>query len=288
MKEVVAALRLIGLTDLGRRPSKPIEGTEEPTVGLVPPPDVARPAPAAGSQGVETAVISDAVARVRLDGVATEVAEGGPRCEIPRVGRHDRRHGSAVVTRVREFGLTAGIGGREDGLGKTTTEVHRRVGHLGMLAHGMLVGVPANDIPDPPCVFCSIVAGTTPAEVVLDEDDVIAFLDVRPVFPGHVLVAPKHHHVTLVDLPTLELPVVFGAAQRVAAAVVDGLGADGSFVAMNNVVSQSVPHLHVHVVPRRRKDGLRGFFWPRVSYASPDEMADYARRIAAALASRTE
>ena len=119
--------------------------------------------------------------------------------------------------------------------------------------------------------------------MVLDEADVLAFLDVRPVFPGHVLVVPRQHHETLLDLPVDLLPVVFGAARRVAAAVVDGLGADGTFVAINNVVSQSVPHLHVHVVPRRRKDGLRGFFWPRQKYADAAEMESVAATIRAAL-----
>lgn len=133
------------------------------------------------------------------------------------------------------------------------------------------------------CVFCAIAAGATEAAMVLDEPDIVAFLDVRPVFEGHVLVVPREHHVTLVDLPAPLLPVVFGAAQRVAAAVVGGLGCDGTFVAMNNVVSQSVPHLHVHVVPRRRKDGLRGFFWPRTKYDSPERMASVAATIRGAL-----
>lgn len=133
-------------------------------------------------------------------------------------------------------------------------------------------------------MFCSIVAGSVDAAVVLDEPEVFAFLDVRPVFPGHVLVVPRSHYETLVDLPVALLPIVFGAMQRIAAAVVDALGCDGTFVAMNNVVSQSVPHLHVHVVPRRRKDGLRGFFWPRQKYASAEEMATYAARISEALA----
>ena len=135
------------------------------------------------------------------------------------------------------------------------------------------------------CMFCSIVGGETDAAVVLEEDAVVAFLDIRPVFPGHVLVVPRDHHETLVDLPATALPVVFGAAQRVARAVVDVLGADGSFVAMNNTVSQSVPHLHVHVVPRRRKDGLRGFFWPRQKYESSDEMLDIAGKLRAHLES---
>ncbi|TMM38533.1 MAG: HIT family protein [Actinobacteria bacterium] len=134
------------------------------------------------------------------------------------------------------------------------------------------------------CVFCGIVAGSVPAFVVTSEPDGVAFLDARPVFPGHVLVVPASHVVTLVDLPVAALAGYFGLVQRVTAAVQTGLETDGSFVAMNNVVSQSVPHLHTHVVPRRRKDGLRGFFWPRGRYASDAEATGYASRIAAALA----
>jgi histidine triad (HIT) family protein len=134
------------------------------------------------------------------------------------------------------------------------------------------------------CSFCGIVTGAVPATVVLDEPDVVAFLDVRPVFPGHVLVVPRVHHATLADLPRPSIEPVFEAAQRVAAAVVAGLGAQGTFVAMNNVVSQSVPHLHVHVVPRTKGDGLRGFFWPRQKYASDEERESYGERIRAALA----
>ncbi len=134
-------------------------------------------------------------------------------------------------------------------------------------------------------MFCAIVDGTQPAAVVLDEPEVVAFLDVRPVFPGHVLVVPRTHVETLPDLPAPLVPVLFGAAQRVAGAVLRALAADGSFVAINNTVSQSVPHLHVHVVPRRRKDGLRGFFWPRQRYDTPDGMAATAAAIAAAISS---
>ena len=133
------------------------------------------------------------------------------------------------------------------------------------------------------CVFCAIIEGSVTAQVVLDEPDVVAFLDARPVFKGHVLVAPRAHVVTLPDLSADLLAAVMRAAQRMAAAVVDGLGAQGSFVAVNNVVSQSVPHLHVHVVPRTRGDGLRGFFWPRTRYVSPDEAESYAARLRAAL-----
>lgn len=135
----------------------------------------------------------------------------------------------------------------------------------------------------PDCIFCEIVRGDRPAHVVVDTDDVLAFLDARPVFFGHTLVVPKRHYVTLPDLPVDLLVPVFSSVQRLATAMVDGLGADGSFVAVNNVVSQSVAHLHVHVVPRRRKDGLRGFFWPRHKYASDTDMADYAARLRAAL-----
>ena len=133
------------------------------------------------------------------------------------------------------------------------------------------------------CPFCEILAGTRPAEIVLDEEGVAAFLDVRPVFPGHVLVVPREHHQTLLTLPAELVPVVFAAARRVAGAVQAGLDVPGTFVAVNNTVSQSVAHLHVHVVPRRFKDGLRGFFWPRQRYADDAEMAAWAARIRAAV-----
>ena len=133
------------------------------------------------------------------------------------------------------------------------------------------------------CLFCRIVDGSQPAHVVLDEPLTLGFLDARPVFKGHVLLVPRIHVSTLVDLPGDLLPVLMGAAQRVAGAVVQGLGAQGSFVAVNNVVSQSVPHLHVHVVPRTKGDGLRGFFWPRTTYGSPDEASEYAARVAGAV-----
>jgi histidine triad (HIT) family protein len=133
------------------------------------------------------------------------------------------------------------------------------------------------------CTFCRIVAGDLPAHVVLDDGDMLGFLDVRPVFHGHTLVVPKAHRDTLLDLPPEELPALFGAVQQVAAAVVDGLGAEGSWVSVNNVVSQSVPHLHVHVVPRTKGDGLRGFFWPRTKYASDAEAAATAARLRDAL-----
>jgi histidine triad (HIT) family protein len=126
------------------------------------------------------------------------------------------------------------------------------------------------------CLFCSIAATETPAAIVLDTPDVVAFLDHRPLFPGHTLVVPRRHVETLRELDAPTRGVLFAEVQRVAAAVQDAMGAQGSFVAMNNVVSQSVPHLHVHVVPRNRKDGLRGFFWPRTRYADDAEMTAVA------------
>lgn len=136
---------------------------------------------------------------------------------------------------------------------------------------------------DEGCVFCRIVAGTATADVVLTAQDVVAFLDARPVFKGHVLVVPRAHVVTLPDLPDELLGPFFATVRRVAAALPDALGAQGTFVAMNNVVSQSVAHLHAHVVPRTRGDGLRGFFWPRTRYAE-GERAQYAEKLRAALA----
>jgi histidine triad (HIT) family protein len=134
-----------------------------------------------------------------------------------------------------------------------------------------------------PCVFCAIVAGEADADLVLDDERFVAFLDRRPVFKGHVLLVPRQHVVTLPDLPAELRDGFLEAAQRLATAVVEGLGAQGSFVAMNNVVSQSVAHLHLHVVPRTKGDGLRGFFWPRTTYADPAERAEYAARLRAAL-----
>ncbi len=134
------------------------------------------------------------------------------------------------------------------------------------------------------CVFCRIVAGEVPAHVVASDDHTLAFLDTRPVFPGHTLLVPRDHHETLNELPAPLLGPLFGATQRLARAVESAMDAHGTFVAMNNRVSQSVPHLHVHVVPRRRKDGLRGFFWPRQPYRDEEEMADVAARIRAAAA----
>jgi histidine triad (HIT) family protein len=132
-----------------------------------------------------------------------------------------------------------------------------------------------------------VIDGSAAAELVLDDHHVVAFLDRAPVFPGHVLVVPRRHVVTLPDLDTSELGAFFERVQRISRVVPDALDAHGTFVAINNVVSQSVAHLHVHIVPRRRKDGLRGFFWPRQRYAE-GEAAAYATTIRRALADASQ
>jgi histidine triad (HIT) family protein len=134
------------------------------------------------------------------------------------------------------------------------------------------------------CLFCTFAAGDVPSHAVLDTPEVFAFLDHRPLFPGHTLVVPRAHVVTLLDLDDPTRDVLFARVQEVTDAVQQATGSKGSFVAMNNVVSQSVPHLHVHVVPRNPKDGLRGFFWPRTKYPSEQAMAEQAAAIRACLA----
>lgn len=138
---------------------------------------------------------------------------------------------------------------------------------------------------DKACVFCSIVRGETPAYLVLDDSIAVAFLDTRPLFPGHVLLVPRGHHETLTDLPLELAAPLFERVQRMAAAVQQAMGAAGTFVAMNNTVSQTVPHLHVHIVPRNKRDGLKGFFWPRTKYRDDAHATDVAASIRAALAS---
>ena len=133
------------------------------------------------------------------------------------------------------------------------------------------------------CLFCRIVGAEEAADVVWRDERVTAFLDRRPLFKGHTLLVPNEHVATLVELPAALRDPLFAAAQRLAAAMRSALGAEGSFVAMNNTVSQSVPHLHVHVVPRTKGDGLRGFFWPRTGYADGAEARDFADRIGHAM-----
>jgi histidine triad (HIT) family protein len=134
------------------------------------------------------------------------------------------------------------------------------------------------------CVFCRIVAGELPASFVLEDDEFVAFLDTRPLFHGHVLLVPREHVLTVMDAPRSLLGPLAERTQDVSRAVQAAMGSAGIFTAVNNIVSQSVPHLHVHVVPRNRKDGLRGFFWPRTTYESDEQAAGVAARIRAALA----
>ena len=129
------------------------------------------------------------------------------------------------------------------------------------------------------CTFCEIASGEIQADIVFEDAGTMAFLDHRPVFPGHTLLIPRAHFETLADLPDELIAPLFRNAQMLSRAVPQAMGAEGTFVAMNNKISQSVPHLHVHVVPRRRKDGLRGFFWPRRKYGSDDERKGVAETI---------
>ena len=134
------------------------------------------------------------------------------------------------------------------------------------------------------CLFCGIISGDVNAAIVYEDDLCIAFLDHRPLFPGHCLLVPRSHFETLSDLPKELVSPVFANVQLLARAVEAGLAAEGSFVAMNNRVSQSVPHLHVHIVPRKRKDGLKGFFWPRTKYANDAEILNVQEAIRLAIA----
>ena len=135
----------------------------------------------------------------------------------------------------------------------------------------------------PVCVFCEIAAGRSEAQVVLEDEHCLAFLDIRPLFPGHCLLIPRDHYETLPDLAPELVGPLFGNAQLLSRAVPQALDAQGSFVAINNKVSQSVAHLHVHVVPRNRKDGLKGFFWPRRGYRDAEHMSETAATIRASV-----
>lgn len=136
---------------------------------------------------------------------------------------------------------------------------------------------------DDNCLFCRIVSGDLPATVVYEDENSVAFLDHRPLFPGHALLVPREHFEILADLPPSLVEPYFKAAQLLSRVVESALEAEGTFVAMNNRVSQSVPHLHVHIVPRRRKDGLKGFFWPRTKYKNEEEMKEVQSKIQSAL-----
>ena len=136
---------------------------------------------------------------------------------------------------------------------------------------------------DPDCLFCRIVAGEEAAHRVFEDESSVAFLDARPLFPGHTLLVPRAHHEAIWDLPDELIGPLFANTRMLALAIRETMGAQGAFVANNNVVSQSVPHFHVHIAPRNRKDGLRGFFWPRRKYRSEEEAAEIAARIRATL-----
>ena len=134
---------------------------------------------------------------------------------------------------------------------------------------------------DESCLFCRIVSGEVPAVVVYEDKNSLAFLDHRPLFPGHTLLVPRAHFETLGDLPPAQVEPLFHNVQLLSRVVESAMEAEGSFVALNNRVSQSVPHLHVHIVPRRRKDGLKGFFWPRTKYKTEQEMEVVREKISA-------
>ena len=133
------------------------------------------------------------------------------------------------------------------------------------------------------CLFCDIAAGVVPSDIVYQDADAVAFLDHRPLFAGHVLLVPRRHVITLPELPADDVGRFFQTTQRLESAVEKAMEAEGSFIAINNIVSQSVPHLHVHIVPRRKKDGLKGFFWPRTRYRDDEHRRETAERIRAAL-----
>jgi histidine triad (HIT) family protein len=133
------------------------------------------------------------------------------------------------------------------------------------------------------CKFCEIVSKEVGSVVVFEDAISIAFLDYRPLFPGHTLLVPKEHYETLADLPANLVGSFFANVQRLASAVERGMKAEGTFVAINNKVSQSVPHLHVHIVPRKKGDGLRGFFWPRGKYKDEEQMLEVRAAIVSEL-----
>jgi histidine triad (HIT) family protein len=135
-----------------------------------------------------------------------------------------------------------------------------------------------------PCVFCEIASGAKEAATVFQDESTVAFLDHRPLFPGHVLLVPRDHHELLADLPVAAVGPLFETARLLSTAIQTALDAGGTFLAINNGVSQSVPHVHVHVIPRRKGDGLKGFFWPRVSYRDDAHLAEVRERIAGEMA----
>lgn len=143
----------------------------------------------------------------------------------------------------------------------------------------MAAGPERSQLTSKDCLFCKIVSGEVKSNIVFSDDVSLAFLDDRPLFPGHCLFIPRDHVDTLSELPSGLVPSFFRNVQRIASAVERVMGAEGTFVAINNKVSQSVPHLHVHIVPRKKGDGLKGFFWPRQKYQSEEQMAAVAAKL---------
>jgi histidine triad (HIT) family protein len=136
----------------------------------------------------------------------------------------------------------------------------------------------------PACIFCQIANEKTDAKIIFQDNETLAFLDHRPLFPGHVLLIPREHLETLADVPAGLLSRLTSEARLLALAMEQALGAEGSFVAINNRVSQSVPHLHIHVVPRKKGDGLKGFFWPRQKYRDDQHMEEVRAKLAESFA----
>ena len=134
------------------------------------------------------------------------------------------------------------------------------------------------------CIFCRIISGAIPADIVWSTEHCVVFLDAKPLFPGHVLIVPRQHYETLSDLPETEIAPLYGCVQKVARVMESALGAEGSFTCNNNKISQTVPHLHVHVMPRRKGDGMRGFFWPRHDYTGDSHRAEVVEKLRKALA----
>src|SRR5699024_1264495 len=194
------------------------------------------------------------------------------------------RAGEGAAGRADRAGLAVSGRARAGDRPETRSDAPGGSGHRQHPGRGRVT--PGGATVSTSCPFCRIVAGDSDAHLALATDAFLAFLDARPVVKRHTLVIPREPHVTLGDLPAEKLGPFFAVVQRISTTIPTALEAHGTFVAMNNVVSQSVPHLHAHVVPRRKQDGLRGFFWPRQKYAE-GAAADYAERLNRALAGST-
>jgi histidine triad (HIT) family protein len=275
VEEVGAPNRLVVFAYRRCLAAKSVEGSQEPAVADVAPAHIAGASPPRLAQGVESPVIPDAEVGVSLDGgtrLLRQFTEGCPAGHDTRVAGHDPGDfRGAARGRGRQLFGESGGNVRKHSLGQTAGQID--VGHARIVAQSPVVPAHTTD-----CLFCAIIAGA-PAQIVLDTPEVVAFLDIRPIFPGHTLVLPRSHVETLEDLPVDDIGPYFAAVQQVTIAVRQAMGATGTFVGINNKVSQSVPHLHTHVVPRNPKDGLRGFFWPRGRYESDEQMGDVAAAI---------